>query len=337
MEAVCRRAPQKKIAYSRILAILICMSTSEPTWDLYRTFLAVLREGSLSAAARGLGLAQPTVGRHIDALEQALGVSLFVRSQTGFQPTEAAQALETYAETFASTSAALLRAATGLGRETMAELRGTVRITASEIVSAEVLPPILARLRRDHPGIALELAVSNRIENLLRRDADIAVRMTRPEQDVLIARRIGNIELGLHAHKSYLKRHGTPSSWKELGSHTIIGIDQETAFTRSLRPLFGGMQREDFAVRTDSDLVQLAALRSGLGIGVCQVRLAERNASLVRVLPKLFSIQLDTWLAMHENLRSNPACSAVFNALAEGLGDYIEGRRNTRGSATTPE
>lgn len=313
------------------------MSAVEPSWDLYRTFLAVLREGSLSAAARVLGLAQPTVGRHIDALEQALGVSLFIRSQTGFEATEAAQALEAYADTLASTSAALLRAASGLGREGAVELHGTVRLTASEIVSAEVLPPILARLRRDHPGISLELAVSNRIENLLRREADIAVRMTRPEQDALIARRIGNIELGLHAHKSYLKRHGTPSTWKDLADHTLIGIDQETAYTRSLRPLLGGLQRDDFSVRTDSDLVQLATVRAGLGIGVCQVRLAERSTSLVRVLPKLFSIQLDTWLAMHENLRSNPACNAVFNALAEGLGDYVEGRRTTKASATTPE
>lgn len=313
------------------------MSTSEPSWDLYRTFLAVLREGSLSAAARALGLAQPTVGRHIDTLEHALGISLFVRSQTGFEATEAALALEAYAETLASTSSALLRAASGLGRDAPADVQGTVRITASEIISAEVLPSILAKLKREQPGIELELAVSNRIENLLRRDADIAVRMTRPDQDVLIARRIGNIELGLHAHKNYLKRHGTPASWKDLASHTLIGIDQETAYTRSLRHLLGGLQRDDFSIRTDSDMVQLASIRAGSGIGVCQVRLAERTASLVRVLPQLFSIQLDTWLAMHENLRTNPACNAVFHALAEGLADYVEARRPTRSATTAPE
>ena len=307
------------------------MTTTEPSWDLYRTFLAVLKEGSLSVAARALGLTQPTVGRHIDTLEQMLELSLFVRSQTGFEPTEAAAALAPHAETLASTSAALLRAASGLGGNGPQEIRGTVRVTASEIVSVEVLPPILAGIHRQYPHIAIELAPSNRIENLLRREADIAVRMQRPEQDVLIARRIGNIEVGLHAHRSYLKRCGTPSGWKELAGHTLIGIDQETGYTRSLRHLFGGLQREDFQLRTDSDVTQLACIRAGIGIGACQVRLAERHGALVRVLPELFSLQLDTWLAMHENLRSNPACQAVFTALAEGLGEYAADH-----STTTP-
>jgi DNA-binding transcriptional LysR family regulator len=305
------------------------MTNAEPSWDLYRTFLSVLKEGSLSGAARALGLTQPTVGRHIDTLEQMLELSLFVRSQTGFEPTEAAASLATYAETLAATSAALLRAASGLGHNSPQDIRGTVRVTASEIVSVEVLPPILAGIRRQYPQIAIELAPSNRIENLLRREADIAVRMQRPEQDVLIARRIGNIEVGMHAHRSYLKRCGTPSSWKDLSGHTLIGIDQETGYTRSLRHLFGGLQRDDFHMRTDSDVTQLACIRAGIGIGFCQVRLAQRHGALVRVLPELFSLQLETWLAMHENLRSNPACQAVFTALAEGLADYAADHSTT--------
>ena len=298
------------------------MANAEPSWDLYRTFLAVLKEGSLSGAARALGLTQPTVGRHIDSLEQMLGLSLFVRSQAGFGPTEAAIALAPHAEALASTSAALLRAASGLGQQGPEKMRGTVRVTASEVISVEVLPPILAGIRRQYPHMAVELAPSNRIENLLRREADIAVRMQRPEQDVLVARRIGNIEVGLHAHRSYLKRCGRPSSWKEMAEHTLIGIDQETGYTRSLRHLLGGLQRDDFQIRTDSDVTQLACIRAGIGIGACQVRLAERHGALVRVLPELFSLQLDAWLAMHENLRSNPACQAVFTALAEGLSEY---------------
>jgi len=305
------------------------MTNTEPSWDLYRTFLSVLKEGSLSGAARALGLTQPTVGRHIDALEEMLELSLFVRSQTGFAPTEAANALAVHAETLAATSAALLRAASGLGQSGPQEIRGTVRVTASEIVSVEVLPTILAGIRRQYPHITIEMAPSNRIENLLRREADIAVRMQRPEQDVLVARRIGNIEVGLHAHRSYLKRCGTPSSWKDLAGHTLIGIDQETGYTRSLRHLLGGLQREDFHMRTDSDVMQLAWIRAGIGIGACQVRLAERHGALVRVLPELFSLQLDTWLAMHENLRSNPACQAVFSALAAGLGEYAADHSTT--------
>jgi DNA-binding transcriptional LysR family regulator len=301
------------------------MTIAEPNWDLYRSFLSVLKEGSLSGAARALGLTQPTVGRHIDALEQALGLSLFTRSQTGFIATDAAHALLPYAETLASASSALLRAASGMGRGADAQVSGTVRVTASEVVSVEVLPPLLAKLRDSHPGITIQLAVSNRIENLLRRDADIAVRMQRPEQDVLVARRVGNIELGFHAHRRYLERHGTPQNWEEMAQHALIGIDSENAFTRKLRPLLGDLAASHFALRSDSDLVHLASIRAGLGIGICQVRLAARDPDMVRLVPDLFNIPLETWLAMHENLRSNPACAAVYTALAAGLEDYING------------
>jgi len=301
------------------------MTIAEPNWDLYRSFLSVLKEGSLSGAARALGLTQPTVGRHIDALEQALGLSLFTRSQAGFIATDAAHALLPYAETLASASSALLRAASGMGRGADAQISGTVRVTASEVVSVEVLPPLLAKLRDTHPGITIQLAVSNRIENLLRRDADIAVRMQRPEQDVLVARRVGNIELGFHAHRRYLEHHGTPQNWEEMAQHALIGIDSENAFTRKLQPLLGDLAASHFALRSDSDLVHLASIRAGLGIGICQVRLAARDPDLVRLVPDLFNIPLETWLAMHENLRSNPACAAVYTALAAGLEDYING------------
>ena len=303
-------------------AIQFRMTTDEPEWNLYRSFLAVLHEGSLSGAARALGATQPTIGRHIDALERALGLSLFTRSQTGFLPTDAAIALAPYARTLAATAAALLRAASSQRRDAGHAIHGTVRVTASEVVSVEVLPPILARLRESHPGITIELAVSNRIEDLLRRDADIAVRMQRPQQEALVARRIGNIDLGFHATRDYLERHGTPVGWGEMAGHTLIGVDTDNAFTRELLPALGGLARKNYALRSDSDLVHLASIRAGLGIGICQVRLARRDRALVRVLPDLLTIPLDTWLAMHENLRANPASAATFAALAEGLIAY---------------
>ena len=256
-------------------------------------------------------------------MEQALGLALFTRSQTGFIPTEAAYELEPYAETLAATSSALLRAASSMGRDGERGIHGTVRITASEVISAEVLPAILAKLSRSHPLIHIELAVSNKLENLLRRDADIAVRMTRPKHEALIARRIGDIELGFFAHRSYLKRRGTPLKWEDLAGHTLIGVDHETACTRTMRAKFGVPPHDAHQLRCDSDLVQLAAIRAGVGIGICQAALAQRHGSLVHVLPDQMSIQLDTWLAMHENLRNNPACSAVFSALAEGLTAYV--------------
>ena len=297
---------------------------SEPNWDLYRSFLAVMGEGSLSGAARALGLTQPTVGRHIETLEQALGLSLFTRSQAGLIATDDALALRPHAEAVASASTSLLRAASSLGRGA-GKIQGTVRVTASEVIGVEVLPPILARLKHSHPGIAIELSISNRLEDLLKRDADIAVRMQRPQQNVLIAQRIGDIEVGFHARRDYLERHGTPRTWAEMQGHSLIGVARENAFTRKLLPMLGALGAGAYALRSDSDLVHLAAIRAGFGIGICQVRLASCDPSLVRVLPDQLNIPLETWLAMHENLRANPACAAAFAALAEGLINYTKG------------
>lgn len=297
------------------------MGTPEPGWDLYRSFLAVLRAGSLSAAARELGLTQPTLGRHIDALEAAVGFALFVRSPHGFLPTDHARQLQPYAESLAATAAALMRAASS----DSAEARGTVRITASEMVGCAVLPPILAKLNRDYPGIKLELALSNQTQDLLRREADIAVRMLRPTQQVLIARRSGAIELGLHAHRDYLARRGTPATLDELHQHALIGFDQESAFIRSMKHHLGGLARDNFALRSDSDVAQMAAIRAGFGFGICQCPLARRDPDLVRVLPGAFSASLDTWIAMHEDLRDSRRCSVVFAALVDGMRSYIDG------------
>ena len=157
--------------------------TSNIGWELYRSFLGVLREGSLSGAARALGITQPTAGRHVAALEKALGVVLFTRSQLGLMPTEVALALQTHAEAMESTATSLERAATSQGEG----VRGVVRISASEVVGVEVLPPIVARLREAHPALKVELVLTNRVQDLLRREADIAVRMVRPRQEQLVA------------------------------------------------------------------------------------------------------------------------------------------------------
>ncbi|MCW3480695.1 LysR family transcriptional regulator [Neisseriaceae bacterium JH1-16] len=295
------------------------MDKHEPSWELYRTFLGVLREGSLSAAARALGLTQPTVGRHVQALEACVGLTLFVRTPHGLSPSEAAQALRPYAEALEATSAALLRAAASQGEG----VRGTVRITASNVVAVEVLPPILADLNAAYPELVIELVPSNRMEDLLQREADIAVRMLRPSQGALVARRIGDIELGLYAHRRYLARRGEPASLDELTGHAIIGFDTETAFIRSMKPQLPMLNRERFALRTDSDLAALAALRAGFGIGFCQVGLARRDAELVRLFPDELAIRLDTWLAMHEDLRDTPRCRVTFTALVEGLTAYL--------------
>jgi DNA-binding transcriptional LysR family regulator len=299
------------------------MADAEPSWDLYRTFLGVLREGSLSGAARALGLTQPTVGRHVDALEQVMGYALFIRTQQGLSPTQEALALRPYAEALESTSAALLRAASSQG----VGVRGTIRITASEVITVEVLPPILTKLHAAYPELIIELVPSNRIEDLLQREADIAVRMQRPSQGVLIARRVGDVELGLYAHKNYLARRGKPASIDELAGHALIGFDKETAFIRSVKDQLPELRRELLALRTNSDLASLAVLRAGFGIGVCQVGLGRRDPNLIRLFPKKISLRLDTWLAMHEDLRDNPSCKVAFAALAEGLDKYVHGSK----------
>lgn len=295
------------------------MAGADPGWDLYRSFLAVLRDGSLSAAARTLGLTQPTIGRHVDALEEVVGTQLFVRSRHGLAPTDAALELRPHAEAMASTAAALLRAASGAG----GKVAGTVRIAASEVIGVEVLPPILAGLGQRHPGVVLELALSNDVADLLRRDADIAIRMVEPRQQALVATRVGTIRVGLHAHRRYLRRAGTPRTFEELGGHALIGFDRESAAIRGVQKLIPVLKRGLFTLRADSDLAQLAAIRAGYGIGACQTALAARSRHLMRVLPEAFEFGIDTSVVMHEDLRGNGACRAVYDALVAGLKAYV--------------
>ncbi|MGN6320909.1 MAG: LysR family transcriptional regulator [Dyella sp.] len=297
------------------------MTIQEPGWELYRSFLAVMREGSLSAAARLLGMTQPSLGRHIRELEDTLGVSLFARSPQGVSPTDLAHALLPHAQAMASASAALRRAATTRDDA----IAGVVRIAASEVVGVEVLPPMLAAFRERHPGVVMELSLSNQAENLLRRDADIAIRMGRPTQDALVARQVGRIALGMYAHRRYVKAHGRPGTMAELAGHALIGFDRETAYIRSLRPAGVPYAREHFALRTDNDLAALAALRAGYGIAICQCGIGDRDPSLLRLFADSFELHMDTWVAMHEDLRRNALMRALYDHLATLLMDYANG------------
>ena len=291
---------------------------TETGWSLHRSFLGVLREGSLSAAARALGLTQPTLGRHIDALEESLGAKLFTRSQHGLTPTPAARELAVHAEAMEAAAEAFRRAASGEAAET----GGTVRLTASNIIGAEVLPPILTAFRNDHPNIAIELALSNRNQDLSRREADIAIRMLRPTQKSLVVKRVGAVQIHLFAHREYLARNGTPRSIDDLVRHTMIGFDRDSSAVRSMDT--GGLPiaREIFALRTDDDYAQLNALRAGFGIGGTQDGIAARDKNLVPILPALIGFKLEMWLVMHEDLRSSKRVRLLFDHLAAALKDY---------------
>ena len=299
------------------------MTRREPHWDELRTFLEVMRDGSLSGAGRRLGLTQPTVGRHIDALEAALGLPLFARSPRGLAPTEAARTLAPHVEAMAAASAALARAAAG---EASVD-QGVVRVTASEIIGCEVLPPIFATFRAKNPGVDIELALTNRNQDLSRRDADIAVRMARPTQSALVARRLGDTRIGLYAHRDYLARFGAPTSLAELARHRLIGFDRDDRAFRSVGGAAEWLSRESFGFRCDSDPAQLAALRAGVGIGGCQDNIARRSPELRPVLPGEIAFTLDIWLVMHEDMKATPRVRALFEHLAAGLGDYVRLRR----------
>jgi DNA-binding transcriptional LysR family regulator len=291
-------------------------------WTLVRSFLAVAEHKSLSAAARALALTQPTIGRHVDALEGSLGVALFTRSVHGLKPTDAALDLLPHAKAMAATAAALARAASGEAQDE----RGTVRITASDVIGAEVLPAILARARAAHPAIAFELALSNRTENLMLREADIAVRMVRPTQQNLVARKIGDVPVMLYAHRSYVKRRGTPRSLSDLARHDIIGYDTEMRALEAFSAQGLAASRDVFALRTDNQIAQLALLRAGAGIGGMQRQLAAREKALMPVLHGTVRIPLEMWLVTHEDLRSSRRVRAVFDFLADALTAYAKGR-----------
>ena len=220
-----------------------------------------------------------------------------------------------------SAASALRRVASGEEREE----RGAVRVTASEMVGSEVLPPLLAEFREQHPRIAVELVLSNRAEDLLKREADIAVRMVQPSQGALLAKKLGNVRLGFHAQPRYLQRHGSPRSIEELREHPLVGFDTAASVRRLPKVEGLALTRDLFAFRCDSDFGQYAAIRAGYGVGVCQRGLAKRDG-LAAVLPDAFGWELGMWLVMHKDLKSTRRVRLMFEHLDAGLRQYIAGQ-----------
>lgn len=287
-------------------------------WSWCRSFLGVLRTGSFSGAARQLGVAHPTVRRHVLDLERHLGVPLFTRSPTGLEPTDAALAVRQAAETMEAAAANLVRTASAPA----GVVAGTVRITASEMMGTEVLPSILAGLKRTHPGLVIELALTDAVEDLLRHEADIAVRMLRPAQGELVARQAGVIELGFFATRSWIDQHGAPGSLADLlRTGALAGYDRGRGIIDALRTAGTEAARADFGFRSDSTLAQLAAVRAGLAAGIVQVPLAARDPRLTRLLPHIF-YPLETWLTTHPDLRAVARIRFVIRALADALVCY---------------
>jgi DNA-binding transcriptional LysR family regulator len=297
---------------------------NDVNWNLWRTFEAVLECGTLSGAARRLGTAQPTVGRQIEALETSLGYPLFLRSSQGFVPTDAARGLQPLARTLASTAGALDRMAGVL----MSEESGSVRVTASQVASVEILPAIIASFTLANPQVAVELSANNSIEDLLTREADIAVRMTPPTQQALIGRRVGEVAINLYAHRTYLERSGTPLTVDDLRQHRLIGYDAQLGIYSWLNSIGIDVDRHTFKLRTDDEPTQVALIRAGAGIGGMQDRLAERSADLVQVMGDKIRLPMDIWVVMHEDLRRIRPVRLMFDHLVSELTGFVRGSKS---------
>ncbi len=258
------------------------------------------------------------MGRQVAALEASLGIKLFTRSLDGLSPTEAGLRLIPSAETMAAAAESAQRLASG----EVGEERGTVRITASEVIGGEVLPSILADFHALHPQISVELALSNRNEDLLRGEADIAVRMVRPAQGALVTKRIGRIDVGLYCHRRYLKAHKLPRTLQDLRQHALIGYDRDQAYARMIEKIKTPLTRAMFAFRSDSDLAQLAALRAGFGIAASQLGIARRDRDLVPVLHGDLLFSMEVWVVMHRDLRGNRRIRLMFDHLVVAMTRY---------------
>ena len=293
------------------------MNTS-PDWSLWRSFGAVVDAGSLSAAARKLGLSQPTLGRHIEALEADLGFPLFERTLRGLRPTDTA--LRLY-EPVAGAARALSEAAL-MAEGQSAALGGTVRITASTVISHYVLPPMLRDIREKFPAIALEVVPADSTENLLLRESDIAVRMFRPTQLELITRKLGVIPVVCCAHESYLMRRGTPNRLADLLEHDLVGLDRSDLIIVAARAMGFELTRANFIVRTDSQTAGWELLKAGLGIGFAQRRLVEEAGGMVALLPEV-NFPMEVWLTTHKELVTSRRIRAVYDALAECFSAYL--------------
>jgi len=284
-------------------------------WTLVRSFLAVLDAGSLLGAARRLNAQQPTLSRHVAQLEAQLGAPLFERTGRGVTPTALALAIAEPARQMAQGADALGQALAGR----RALVQGTVRISTSQVAACWLLPPVLAALQEAEPGIQVELVASNALSNLLRREADIAVRMVRPAQQSLVARKLGDIPIIAAAHQRYLQRAGTPRTPADLLQHRLIGFDRDESMLRGFATLGTPISREQFALRVDDQVAYGQLVAAGVGIGfVARYNLAQWPG-VVPLLPMLKIPPLPCWLAVHREIRGNPLVRRVYDFLAQAL------------------
>ena len=289
-------------------------------WALVKSFLAVLDAGSLMGAARALHAQQPTLSRHVAELEAQLGTPLFERTGRGVLPTAAALAIADAARQMHDGADALARA---LQRKRSAT-QGTVRITTSHVAASYLLPPVLARLQQVEPGVQVELVANNQITNLLRREADIAVRRVRPDQQSLVVRKLAELPIVAAAHESYLARAGTPCRPDELHRHRLIGYDRDDTIERGMAALGLPLPRETFVLRTGDQLAYGRLVAAGAGIGFVAAYNLRHWPGVVPLLPMLKIPPLPCWLAVHREIRGNALMRRVVDFLAQAIPEELK-------------
>ncbi len=298
-------------------------------WNHVRAFLVTADEGSFSAAARALGIAQPSVGRQIAALEEELGVTLFERVGRGVALTPTGLELVEHVRAMSDAAFCISRVAAG---QTVS-LDGPICISASEIVATYLLPPLVTKLRARHPGIEVEIVASNAPQDLRRREADIAIRNFQPSEPELIARKLRDIEAYLYAAPKYLRMLDTPLTRDALSRATFIGFDHTDTFRKGLAASLGlSLTPENFPLVSQSQHVQWALVREGAGVGIMIAEVGDAEPGVRRVLKDLPPITLPTWLVTHRDVRTSRRVRVVADFLAEGLGR--ERRANERGAGT---
>ena len=282
-------------------------------WNKARAFLVTAEEGSLSAAARALGMAQPTLGRQVDGLEQELGVVLFERVGRGLTLTPSGIELLEHVRGMGHAAARVSLSALGQSEA----LEGSISISASEIYAAVLLAPIVAKLRIEEPRIEVEIVVSNHASDLLRREADIAIRHFRPTEPDLIAKKIGMADAILYAAPSYVEKLGHPSKPYDLRHAHFVNMDRNGLMMKGLNSLGLGLTEANFPLLTESYLVMWELVKQGAAIGILDAYIGDAEPGVVRVLPDLEPLSFPIWLVAHRELTTSRRIRRVYDFLIE--------------------
>ena len=282
-------------------------------WNRARAFLVTAEEGSLSAAARALDTTQPTLGRQVDALERELGVLLFDRVGKRFVLTQSGVDLLEHVRAMGDAASRVSLAASGQSQT----LAGPVCITASDVFSVHLLPPMIAELRALEPGIDVEIVATNAPRDLRRREADIAIRNFRPEDPELFAKKVRDMTGNLYAATSYLDRIGRPATRAAFSSADFVGFDRSNAMIVVLRTMGFELTQKNFVAVCENQLVQWELVKLGLGIGVMADVVAEAEPLVERVLPDLAPVVFPIWIVSHRELQTSKRVRMVFDLLAD--------------------